>query len=249
MFKRKKMKKLSSVLLFLSIVVLGACSSDDDNDVQLSFANKLTTANTTFTSASTNLKGYYYYDTFTDDGGLVSFYSYYSFYGSTRYYSGFFYSNVTDRTTTNSFAPIATGGNSTYVAVYPSDYTPAIMAIKSPNEYSFKGCYITNSVYAYNCMTTDKMAPATKFTKGSWYKVTAEGFTSADKSVGTTSIYLANYTSDSDKPVSSWVWFDLSKLGNAAYVKLTVSSSDTGNSYGMNTSANFCIDKVALRKE
>jgi hypothetical protein len=47
--------------------------------------------------------------------------------------------------------------------------------------------------------------------------------------------------------VDHWQWFDLSKLGEVASVKFTLSSSDVGQ-WGMNTPAYFCLDKLFAGK-
>jgi len=244
-----KMKKLSHLLLLSVLIVLNACSSDNDNNsVTAGFEGKLTTANTSFTSTSTTKKNsgdYYYYDTFKDNEGLITFDNYHASYG----FAGFTYTNSTDNTTTNSYAPICGKAKigTTYIAAFSSSYTPANFTINNPTKYSIEGCWIANSTYAYNSMIT-AMGGTTPFTKGSWYKVTATGYDSNNKSIGATSIYLANYTSNTDLPTKDWIWFDLNSLKNAVTVNFEASSSDAGT-YGMNTDANFCLDGITLTEK
>jgi len=98
-------------------------------------------------------------------------------------------------------------------------------------------------------MTTNNYAPASKFKSGSYYKVTATGYAAdGTTSVGTVSIYLAKYASDTDTPSKDWQWFNLGALANAVYVQFDVDSSDKGN-YGVNTSTYFCLDGITLNQK
>jgi len=244
------MKKLSYILLLSLVAIFTSCGNDDDKSAVASLEGKLTSANSYFTSSSTTQSGYYFTDTFQDNAKLLTFTHYYSVYGTTRYLAGMTYTNSTDNKTTNSVASICGKAKegTTYITAYSSDYTPAQITINEPSKYSFYGCWISNSTYAYNCMTTDNLSPATHFKKGSWYKVTATGYDSSSKSLGTQTIYLANYTTDNDKPASDWLWFDLMPLSKAVKIIFSVDSSDKGN-YGINTSTAFCLDGITLSEK
>ncbi len=242
------MKKLS-LLLLLSVFIFSACSNDDEIDTLISFENRLTEANSQFISTSTHVDGYYYVDNFQDNNQLVTLNHYYSVSGSNYYFSAFTYMNKSDNQTSNSPAPISGKAKTgtTYIAAYSNDYTPALITINNPDKYAIKGVWITNSTYAYNGMIKGD-AYAIPFKKGGWYKVTATGYDKQNKSIGSAEIYLANYTNDNDKPISDWIWFNLSGLANATSIKFIPSSSDTGEN-GMRTSQNFCLDGITLTEK
>jgi hypothetical protein len=243
------MKKLSYVLLMLFAVIFASCGGSDDNTVTASFEGKLTTANSYYQSTSTTASGSYFKDNFKDNAGLVTFDHYYSIYANVRYYAGFTYTNSTDVKTANSVASICGQGKtgSIYLSAYCSDWTPAIMTLNNPSKYTFNGCYVSNSVYAYNCMTTDNLSPATHFKKGSSYYVTAVGLDSNGKQISgaTSTVYLANYTTDSSTPSKEWEWLDLTPLKSAVKVQFNVTTTDVGQ-WGANTSTNICVDAITL---
>ena len=86
---------------------------------------------------------------------------------------------------------------------------------------------------------------ARAFKTGDWYKVTATGYDDNGNKVGETSILLADYKSDTDKPINEWIWFDLTSLRNATKISFIPDSSDF-NEYGMKTGAYFCLDNITL---
>ena len=63
--------------------------------------------------------------------------------------------------------------------------------------------------------------------------------------IAETKIKLADYKTDTDKPVNTWIWFDLTHLKDASKITLIPSSSDSGE-FGMNTGKYFCIDDLTL---
>lgn len=244
------MKKLNYLLLLLFMgVFVASCGDDDDSSVVANFEGMPLTENY-YKSTSGTLDGYYYKGTFQDSQKLLTF-DYYLGNWSGASFAGFAYTNSTDVKTGTSAASICGAGkvNNTYLAAYTSSFTESRLKINTPADYSIRGCYISNSVYGYNSMTTNDYAPATKFKSGSWYKVTATGFSADGKtSVGTASIYLAKYTSDSSTPSKDWEWFDLSALKDAVYVQFDVDSSDKG-SYGVNSATYFCLDGITLDRK
>lgn len=242
------MKKLFLPLfLFLSVFVFFACSDDnDDSGIKLNFESRLTSSESEFISESTLADGSYYSDSFQDEDSLVIFKHYYSGAIPNYYFAGFTYMNKTDNKTSSSPASITGSAKSgkVYLAAFTSSYTPAEFTIKNPAIYSIQGLWVTNSTYAYNSMTVGD-SYAKKFSKGSWYKLTATGYDKNNAEVGTCEVYLANYSSDNDKPVNKWIWFDLSQLSEAVRFQFDLSSTDNGK-YGMNTAAYFCMDDVTL---
>ncbi len=243
------MKKLNYLFLLIFLTAFAACSNDDDNSVKANLESMPVT-NGYYTNTGGTLKGYYYYSTFQDNDKLLTF-DYYLGNWTGATFAGFTYTNSTDTKTGNSSAAVSGKGKTgaMYLVAYPSSYTPTRFKINDPSKYTIDGCWISNSVYAYNCMTTNNYAPASKFKSGSYYKVTATGYTAdGTTSVGTTSIYLAKYASDSDTPSKDWQWFNLGVLANAVYVQFDVDSSDKGD-YGVNTSTYFCLDGITLNQK
>lgn len=241
------MKKLS-LLLLLSVFVFIGCSDDDKATFTASFEGKLTEANSAYTSNSIEKKGYYFYDTFEDNNKLMKFDHYYIKLGDVRYMAGFAYTNNSDIKTANSYASITGKAKTatTYLSAFTNSDTPAAFIINN-NSYVIKGAWVTNSKYAYTAMTEDYNV-ATKFTKDSWFKLTATGYDDKGGKTGTAEIYLANYKSDDDKPVSDWIWFDMKPLNYAAKIVFSLSSTDSGH-YGMNTPAYFCMDGITLEEK
>lgn len=243
------MKKISLLLLLAVTLAFAGCSNNDDkNDYVVSFENRLTEAESQYLSTGTPSSEKFTKETFKDPLNLLTFDHYYANWGTGYSFAGFTYMNKTDNKTSNSPAPISGKGKTgkVYIAVDSNDYNPAIFTINNPEQYSIKGTWITNSTYAYVGMTQGD-GYATAFKKGSWYKVTATGYDSQEKEIGKVEISLANYTSDNDKPVNDWIWFDLSALHNAVKIKFIPSSSDI-NENGMKTAAYFCLDGITLTK-
>ena len=87
---------------------------------------------------------------------------------------------------------------------------------------------------------------ATAFKKGSWYEVTATGYNDKGDEIAKTSIRLADYKSDTDKPINTWIWLDLTDLQTASKITLTSNSSDSDDENGMRTGKYFCIDDITL---
>lgn len=243
------MKKLS-LLLMLSVFVFCSCDNDDDvkNEVVISFENQLTDENSEFISDGTPNNTAFQETSFKDPKNLVSFSHYYADWGSGYSFAGFTYMNQTDNETPNSPAPISGKGKTgkVYIAADSSEGefgTPAALTILD-NNYKLKGTWITNSTWAYMGMTQgDGYARA--FKTGDWYKVIATGYDEAGNETGRAEILLADYKTDTDKPVKDWVWFDLSGLQNAVKVKFIPDSSDK-NEYGIKTAVYFCLDGITL---
>lgn len=179
-----------------------------------------------------------YDTTFTDDEGIVSFDHSYSDWGFGYSFGGF--------TVTNDRSVCAANGGSTanYLYVYTSDFQAASFTLANP-EYTLEGVLVTNSATAYTDMTEGNAFGARPFAAGDKYTLTATGYDASNSPIGTVSIDLANYASDSDKPVSEWVWFDLTPIAEARRVEFTVASTDMGE-FGINTSTYFCMNGLTL---
>ena len=251
------MKKLS---LFLLVSVFAFCGCSDENDevkggddnkggenekkeVVVSFENQLTESESEFTSTSTEVSGYYFKDTITDPESYVTFDHYYSDWGQGYSFAGFTYTNKTShfQNCQPNCGNIKTG--EVYLGVYSDENTTASMTIID-SQYSIKGLWITTSKNAYIGMTEGD-SYARPFKKGDWYEVTATGYDNKGKKIAETKIKLADYKTDTDKPVNTWIWFDLTPLKDASKITLIPSSSDSGE-FGMNTGKYFCIDDLTL---
>lgn len=238
------MKKLS-LLMLLSVFVFWGCSNDDDevkNEVRISFENQLTETESEFESTSTEVSGYFFKDTFNDPQNLVTFDHYYTTtYGYS--FAGFTYTNMTNHPYKGQPNCGTAKSGKVYMGVYSDKFTTALMTINNP-QYSIKGAWITNSKNAYVGMTEGD-GWARVFKTGDWYKVTATGYDDNGNKVGETSILLADYKSDTDKPINEWIWFDLTSLRNATKISFIPDSSDF-NEQGMKTGAYFCLDNITL---
>lgn len=128
-------------------------------------------------------------------------------------------------------------GSQTFGVAYYSAYMgtePTVIA-NDAEAFEAKGCYVTNSAYAYKSMAEGD-AYAKKFDDTDWFLITATGYQQGEP-VGSAEFYLAK----DGKIVNDWQYFDLSALGMVDEIHFTLSSSDNGD-WGMNTPAYFCID-------
>lgn len=246
------MKKLAYLCVALMGVALFSCSNDDTPKAEkvISFETALQPGQSEFKADGTPTNEGFQKTTFSDPEGLATFTHEYADWGLGDGYSfaAFTYMNKTDNQTSTSPAPVCGKGKTgtVYLAVDDTggEYgNPAIMTINNP-DYTIKGTWITNSTRAYSDMVNGSFV-ATAFKKGSWYKVTAYGMDASGKELAKAEIFLADYKSDDDKPVSDWVWFDLTALQGAQKIQFLPSSSDSGE-YGMNTAAYFCLDGITL---
>lgn len=228
------------------------CSDDDKATLVTSFEGKLTKANSEFIAKEDLALNESGSTTFQDNNSAITFPHGYANWGTGYEYSfsQFTYTNKTDNSASNSIAAITKKGKagSTYLTVNTDMYAlPAQFTINAPQVYRIKGAWVTNSTWAYNSMTVgDNFAKP--FKKGSWFKLTATGYTANDVETGSTEIYLANYQSDEDKPITDWIWFDMSELNDAIKVTFSLSSTDN-NDYGMLTAAYFCMDGITLEEK
>lgn len=246
------MKKLS---LFLLVSVFALCGCGDDNDetkgngekkeVVINFEDLITESNpeSEFISTSDKKIGYYFKDTFNDPKDYITFDHYYSYFGEDYSFAGFTYTNTTNHV----FDCQPNCGNAksgkVYLGVYGEEFTPATLSIIN-SQYTIKGLWITNSKNAYIGMTEGN-SWAHAFKKDSWYKVTATGYNDKGDKIAEVTIKLADYKSDTDKPVNTWIWFDLTELQAASKITFTPDSSDFDDN-GMLTGRYFCIDDITL---
>jgi hypothetical protein len=242
------MKKLSFLLLSV-VMMLSSCSDDDETLVVVNFDSLLSGGATEFVSTSTEVDGYYNADTFKDEKGIATYSHRYNDWGYGYVFSGITYTNSTDNTTSTSPAPISGKAHSgdTYLAINSGEgaySNKGLITINDPSKYAFRGVWVSNSTWAYYGMTVGD-SYATKFTKGSWYKVIAIGLDAEGNEIGRLEIYTANYASDSDLPSQDWLYFDLTALQDAAAINFVPDTSDKGE-YGANTALYFCLDDLTF---
>lgn len=128
-------------------------------------------------------------------------------------------------------------GSQTFAVAYYSAFMGTEPTVMSADGQPFeaKGCYVTNSAYAYASMH-DGDAYAKKFDETDWFKLTATGYADG--------VFMADadfYLAKDGNIVNDWQYFDLSALGTVDEIHFTLSSSDNGD-WGMNTPAYFCLD-------
>jgi hypothetical protein len=243
------MKKLS-LLLLLSALIFSGCSDDDNkNEVIIGFNGQLTTPESEFTTTEgTPVDDYYQKVIFRDAQNLLAFDHYFAAWG---FGGGFTYTNKTDVATaeyTNNSAITGRGmTGSVYLTANTSDFTPAVVTLLKPEQYAFKGVWVTNSTYAYRTMR-DGNDYARKFEAGDWFKLTAIGYDVANRSIGQAEYDLTRSTSGGLHIAATWQWFDLSPIASAASIRFELTSSDTGD-YGMNTPSYFCMDAITLTEK
>lgn len=242
------MKKLS-LLLLLSVFVFISCDNDE-SEVVISFENKLTAAESEFTTTEGTLDNYetYYFTTFKDPLNILKFDHYYASWG---FGGGFTYANKTDIKTPGWENISAITGQGKYGKVYltsnTSSFTPAKITNLTPDEYTFKGAWVTNSTYGYLAIK-DGYGQARKFTNNDWFKLTATGYNSSNQKIGSIDFYLADFRDGKTKNVNTWEWFDFSAISSAQYITFEMSSSDNTGTY-MNTPSYFCMDGITLEQE
>lgn len=125
---------------------------------------------------------------------------------------------------------------------------------------SVMGFYVCNATYAAKSMlngdmfakkfgdTTGTNCGCAQGTYPDWFKLTVKRYHGGVLQNDSMEVYLADYrfsNSVQDYILKNWVWVNLSTMGNADSLALTLHSSDNG-SFGMNTPAYFCLDNLTL---
>ncbi|MBP6185600.1 MAG: DUF4465 domain-containing protein [Saprospiraceae bacterium] len=112
------------------------------------------------------------------------------------------------------------------------------------------GLYLTNNTYSYYSML-DGDAFAKRFggetgNDPDFFKVTIHKWLNGQVGTDSIEVYLADYRfadNGQDYILDSWLWVDLSSLGQVDSLLFTLTSSDVGN-FGMNTPAYICVDQI-----
>ena len=170
-------------------------------------------------------------------------------------YSSMTSTNFTTYTTDqwNSAVGHGADNSATYGVIYGSS-TPAqqmevIKVADTTEGQVIKGMNITNSAWVVECVKNGN-GTATKFTQGSWFKVTFTGVRADKSTAGSVDYYLADYRSENEaewKVLTDWDWIDLSSLGKVVALNISFNGSDTGT-WGLNTATYVCIDNVGCEK-
>jgi len=168
------------------------------------------------------------------------------------FWSGWSISNMTDATTpgfVNEQSAIAGSGYQS--ANYALSYEPYLQGetrIIFSQETFLEGFYVTNSTYAYFSMLEgDAFAKQFGGLTGDdpdFFLLTIRAYIAGELSEESVEFFLADYTfedNSQDYIVDEWTYVDLSLLGTADSLSLSLSSSDVGE-FGMNTPAYFCVD-------
>lgn len=163
-------------------------------------------------------------------------------------WSGFAYSNKTDKTTAgyaNQYSAISGKGalnTNNYIIGYGTD------TIVFNKNVDLDGFYITNSTYAYLEMLNGSSF-SKKFTTNDWFKITIKGYDNNKNKVNEQDYYLADFRfTDNSKNyiLNEWRWVDLSLFKNVSYLTFQKTSSDVGT-WGMNTPDYFCMDELKVK--
>ena len=171
-------------------------------------------------------------------------------------WSGWSISKTTDTTTPgflNQYSSIVGQGDSgseTYAVGAVGFATVPSIVRNLGSTSSFHSVSITNTTYAVRSMLEGDFF-AKKFggetgNDPDWLLLTIEGLDAQQQSIGTLDFYLADYRfedNQDDYIVDSWVNVPLDGITEAAELRFSMTSSDTGQ-YGMNTPAYFAIDQL-----
>lgn len=154
-------------------------------------------------------------------------------------WSGFVYTNMQDTSTPgymNQYSAITGSGynNSSNYAIADDYGNAKIVLTGSATGKPVKGCYVTNTTYAYLSMKngdqfTKKFGGATG-TDPDWFLLKAVGWLNGALKQQSAEIYMADFRSaDStqDYILKEWTWFNLQPLGDVDSIQLLITTSDT----------------------
>ena len=214
-------------------------------------------------------------ETYTSNNRIESqvfSFSHSSGWGGT-YWDGFTMSNITDNSNhgpdsqnwvANQFGAMPRGGvngvGSNFLVAYWGSWmeagatsvtgTSAHVSFNDNKTYKAVGTYVSNAPWPYyGILEGDGFARA--FVQGDYFKLIATGYARDGVTVtATAEHYLADFRSTNPtqwKNNNKWEWMDLSALGEVAYIRFSMESTDSGD-YGINTATYFCLDKLTVEK-
>lgn len=238
------MKRRFNLFFAVAIVamVIASCDKDEVKYDFIDFENLALDA-TGYWNGSDGSGGFetgnaFFANTFTDWGeGITS-------------WSGFAYSNHTDRTTPgyenqySCYAGSGVNGSSVYAVVYLED----TITFDLPEKVEY--LYVTNSTYAALSMRDGDLF-AKKFGGESgddpdYFNLVLEPFDEQGLKQGTLNVSLADYTSedsDQDYIANTWTKIPMEDFGYIKKIAFSFESSDMGD-YGINTPQYACIDNI-----
>ncbi|MGQ9620719.1 MAG: DUF4465 domain-containing protein [Bacteroidales bacterium] len=175
-------------------------------------------------------------------------------------WSGFAYTNHSDTVTgdySNQYSSITGSGdgNSAKYGVFYYSGLPDTLVFEIPEKIT--GIALCNSTYVYKSIKNG--TPFSKKFGGDsgndpdWLKVTLTPIDSQGIELGYMDVFLADFRFTDNKYdyiANAWTEIDLSQFGFIKWLKMEMSSSDSGE-WGMNTPAYVCIDNIkgVLEKE
>lgn len=170
-------------------------------------------------------------------------------------WSGWAISNISDNTSPgflNQYSAI-TGSGFEGSENYAVTYVTGKSVIHLENEAVggvLSGMYVTNGTYPYFSMKDgDSFAKKFGGVSGNdpdFFLLTIKKYFNGQLSADSIDFYLADYrfsNNAEDYIIDEWTYVDLTVLGEADSLQLTLNSSDLGQ-FGMNTPAYFCVDNI-----
>ncbi len=177
----------------------------------------------------------------------------FEYHGKQGYWNGVTVANMT----ANTYASYAdqyntvTGGgyngSSNYAIAYYSQYDAGVSGeyptITGEGDTFYpEYVYVTNNAYAYSSMLNGD-AYAKKFTADDYLVIHFQGVNAEDSVVSTVDFYLAK----DGNIVNDWTKVDLSGLGQVAYIRCEMESTDLSYGY-YNTPTYFAMDNFKASK-
>jgi len=165
-------------------------------------------------------------------------------------WGGFTYSNSED-TTTPGFANDRSAITGDGVGAGQDNYAIGTVGSGNPRLWFsqakvVQGAYFTNATYSYLAMANgdDGNTPAFvkgPFSDGDFFELIVTGLDAAGAALSSTSFLLA----EDANVISSWVWQDLSVLGEVSGLEFSLASSDNG-AFGINTPGYFAVVEISV---
>jgi hypothetical protein len=113
--------------------------------------------------------------------------------------------------------------------------------------YGVIGMYVSNHPWPYYENLYGGSFARALNQSGDYFKVIISGVDETGEATGSVEYLLAGYKDGKLVQSKNWEWLDLSSLGIVKGLSITFQSTDTGT-WGMNTSAYFCMDKLQVRE-
>jgi hypothetical protein len=114
--------------------------------------------------------------------------------------------------------------------------------------YEVVGMYVNNHPWPYYENIYGGAFARALNQEGDYFKLIIRGLDENGIESGSVEYLLAEYKDGELIQSTNWEWLDLSSLGRVKGLSITFQSTDM-STYGMNTSAYFCLDKLQLRDQ